>query len=144
MNIMFWRGFLVEGDPGTAIASAKEALKVYPLGGEADAAPMEFYNVSGKSFNTIHSNNAAFYSEVWEVIDSEPAAAVSPEILGLLAGIGVEKGEAFSVSRAFSTKRLQSATQLHGQYPFAAATRVHTFTRAPGGSIRSLVAVMNS
>jgi hypothetical protein len=57
---------------------------------------MEFYNVSGKSFNTIHSNDLGFYSEVKEVIDSEPASAFSPEILGLLAGIGVEKGEAFS------------------------------------------------
>jgi len=96
MNIMFWRGFLVEGDPGPAIASAKETLKVYPLGREVDAAPMEFYDVSGKSYNTIHSNDAEFYSELKAVVDTEPASAFSPEILGLLAGVGVEKGKAFS------------------------------------------------
>ncbi len=95
MNIMFWRGFLVDGDPGPAIASAKETLKVYPLGREADAAPMEFYNVSGKSYSTIHSNDTEFYSELKEVIDAEPASAFSPEILGLLAGIGVENDKAF-------------------------------------------------
>jgi len=96
MNIMFWRGFLVEGDPGPATASAKGTLKVYPLGGEADAAPMVFYNVSKKSYNTIHSNDTEFYSELKAVIDTEPASAFSPEILGLLASIGIEKGKALS------------------------------------------------
>jgi hypothetical protein len=96
MNIMFWRGFLVEGDPGPAIESAKETLKVYPLGRKADAAPMAFYNVSGKSYNTIHSNDTEFYSELKAVIDTEPASAFSPEILGLLASIGIEKGKALS------------------------------------------------
>jgi hypothetical protein len=96
MNIMFWRGFLVEGDPGPAIASAKETLKVYPLSGEADAAPMAFYNVSGKYYNTIHSNDMEFYSELKAVIDTEPAYAFSSEILGLLASIGIEKGKALS------------------------------------------------
>ena len=96
MNIMFWRGFLDDGDPGPAMASARETLKVYPLGREADAAPMEFYNVSGKSYNTIHSNDAHFYSELKAVVDTEPASAFSPEILGLLASIGIEKGKALS------------------------------------------------
>ena len=96
LNVMFWRGFLVDGDPGPAMASARETLKVYPLGGEAAAAPMEFLNVSGKSFNTIHSNDLGFYTELHEAIGTEPASAFSPEILGLLASIGVEKGKAFS------------------------------------------------
>ena len=95
-NVMFWRGFLVDGDTGPAIASARETLKIYPLGRPEEAESMEFLNVSGKSYNTIHANTAEFYAEVHEVIDAEPASAFSPEILGLLAGIGVEKGKAFA------------------------------------------------
>jgi len=95
MNIMFWRGFLVDGDPGPAMASARETLKIYPLNQPGDAESMEFLNVSGKSFNTIHANNEEFYEEVWAVIDAEPASAFSPEVLGLLAGVGIEKGKPF-------------------------------------------------
>ncbi|MDH3587578.1 MAG: DUF1254 domain-containing protein, partial [Gammaproteobacteria bacterium] len=119
MNIMFWRGFLVEGDPGPAIASAKETLKVYPLGGEADAAPMAFYNVSGKSYNTIHSNDVEFYSELKAVIDTEPASAFSPEILGLLASTGIEKARLchrMPVCETLSKKLSRSAMQRHGRF----------------------------
>ncbi|MFG0285357.1 MAG: DUF1254 domain-containing protein [Phycisphaerales bacterium JB039] len=95
-NLMFWRGFLVDGDPQPAIDAAKEMIKVYPLGETADAADMNFINTSGRFHNTIHANDFGFYGEVHSVIDEEPAAAFSPEILGLLAAIGVEKGEPFA------------------------------------------------
>jgi len=95
-NAMFWRGFLSDGDPGPAVQAAKDLIKVYPLGETADAADMRFINSSGKSFNTIHGNDMHFYEEVRTVIDEEPAAAFSPVMLGLLAAIGIEKGEPFA------------------------------------------------
>ncbi|MCB9378841.1 MAG: DUF1254 domain-containing protein [Holophagales bacterium] len=95
-NAMFWRGFLVDGDPGPAVRAGKERIQIYPLGEKADAAAMRFFNSSGKSFNTIHGNDIHFYDEVRTVIDEEPAAAFSPETLGLLAAIGIEKGEPFA------------------------------------------------
>jgi len=95
-NALFWRGFLVDGDPGPAVKSARESVKIYPLGESADQAEMVYLNMSGKSFNTIHANDTHFYEEVREVIDEEPAAAFSPEVLGLLAAIGIEKGKPFA------------------------------------------------
>jgi len=94
-NGMFWRGFLVNGDPGPAVRAARDLIKIYPLGETADAADMRFINSSGKSFNTIHGNDMHFYEEVRDVVDEEPAAAFSAEMLGLLAAIGIEKGEPF-------------------------------------------------
>ncbi len=94
-NALLWRGFLVDGDPGPAVTAAKEIVKIYPLDRPADSENMEFRNVSGLSYDTIHANTIEFYEEVREVIDEEPASAFSPEILGLLAAIGVEKGKAF-------------------------------------------------
>jgi hypothetical protein len=95
-NVMFWRGFLVDGDPAPAVQAARDIVKIYPLGTSAGRGEMEFRNSSGKSFNTIHANDIHFYEEVREVIAEEPAAAFSPELLGLLAAIGIEKGKPFA------------------------------------------------
>jgi hypothetical protein len=95
-NVMFWRGFLVDGDPGPAVQAARDIVKIYPLGTPADGADMVFRNSSGRSFNTIHANDIQFYDEVSEVIAEEPAAAFSPELLGLLAAIGIETGKPFA------------------------------------------------
>jgi hypothetical protein len=95
-NLMFWRGFLVDGDPQPAVDAANELIKVYPLGETADAADMKFINTSGRFHNTIHANDMHFYDEVQAVIDEEPAGAFSPELLGLLAAIGVEKSRPFA------------------------------------------------
>ena len=93
---MFWRGFLVNGDPGPSVQAARDIVRIYPLGASADSAEMKFFNSSGKFFNTIHANDSHFYAEVGEVIDEEPVVAFSPELLGLLAGIGIEKGRPFA------------------------------------------------
>jgi hypothetical protein len=94
-NLLFWRGFLVEGDPGPAVEMVKELVKIYPLDRPQDRDETIFVNISGKFHNTIHANTIDFYREVSEVIDEEPASAFSPELLGLLAAIGVEKGQPF-------------------------------------------------
>jgi hypothetical protein len=53
----------------------------------------KFSNVSGVPHNTIHANNFHFYEEVNEIVQEEPAEALDPETLGLLATIGIEKGK---------------------------------------------------
>ena len=95
-NWLFWRGFLVNRDPAPAVKSAKEHVRIYPLDKSRERDAMQFSNASGIHTNTVHANNIEFYEEVLEVIDEEPADAFSPEILGLLAGIGIEKGQAFA------------------------------------------------
>jgi hypothetical protein len=95
-NMLFWRGFLEDGDPGPAVQSAKENIRIYPLDKPEARDRIEFTNGSGVYHNTIHANDLDFYREVHAVINEEPAAAFSPEILGLLAAIGIKKNEAFS------------------------------------------------
>ena len=94
-NVLFWRGFLVDGDPVPAVESARETIKILALNQPQNRERMEFLDISGKSFNTIHANDIDFYEEVQEVIDEEPASAFSPEVLGLLAEIGIRKGAPF-------------------------------------------------
>jgi len=95
-NLIFWRGFLVDGDPAPAVKSARENLRIYPLDKPEERDSMQFSNLSGRYLNTIHANNIDFYREVQEVMDEEPSSAFSPEILGLLAAIGIEKGRPFA------------------------------------------------
>jgi hypothetical protein len=57
---------------------------------------MEFISGSGKSFNTIHANNFEFYEELHNVIEREPVEMIDPELRGLFASIGIEKGKPFA------------------------------------------------
>jgi hypothetical protein len=90
------RGFLVDGDPKPAVENVKKHLRVYPLARAADPPATTFINVSGKSFNTIHSMDFTFFEEVNEVVQEELADATDPETLGLLASIGIEKDKPFA------------------------------------------------
>jgi hypothetical protein len=92
-NWLFWRGFLENGDAAPGIEAAREYVRVYPLARPEDREKVRLKDVSGNEHNTVHANDAAFFEEIHTLIDEEPAAAFSPEILGLLAGIGIEKGK---------------------------------------------------
>lgn len=95
-NLVFWRGFLDNGSTKTAVDNSKKFAKVYGLSDANNPPPMKFVNVSGKEFNTVHANTFHFYAEVNDIVQYEPNEAYSPEILGQLAAIGIEKGKPFA------------------------------------------------
>ena len=95
-NALFWRGFLVNGNPKPGVASIKEHTRVYSLSRPEEREKTEFINWSGKEFNTVHANNFHFYEEVNTVIQEEPVEAFSPELMGLLLSIGIQKGKEFN------------------------------------------------
>src|SRR5690606_40967677 len=95
-NLFFWRGFLENGSTKAAVDNTKKFAKVYRLSEARNPPPMKFINISGKSFNTIHSNDFHFYEEVNNIVQYEPSAAYHPEVLGQLAAIGIEKGKPFA------------------------------------------------
>lgn len=94
-NLLFWRGFLVDGSPTPAAESIKKTFRVYPLGKDASVSKMNFVNGSGKFMNTIHANNFSFFEEVNHVVQEEPNSAMDMETLGVLASIGIENGKPF-------------------------------------------------
>jgi hypothetical protein len=81
-NLLFWRGFLVNGSPKPAADSIKKTFRVYPLGQEANAPKMTFVNGSGKEMNTIHANNFSFYEEINQVVQEEPSSTMDSETRG--------------------------------------------------------------
>ena len=96
VNWVILRGFLVDGKPDTASKMWRENLKVYPLAMADNPPAMEFFNASKSVTNTIHANNFEFYEELHTVIDREPIEMLDPELRGLFAAIGIQKGKPFA------------------------------------------------
>ncbi|WP_298965853.1 DUF1254 domain-containing protein [uncultured Roseibium sp.] len=95
INWFIARGFLVDGKTDVAVQSYRDGLKIYPLKDKATPPEMVFINASKKVFNTIHANTFEFYNELHAVIDREPISTFDPELRGLAAAIGIEKGKPF-------------------------------------------------
>ncbi|HZD33274.1 MAG TPA: DUF1254 domain-containing protein [Candidatus Angelobacter sp.] len=95
-NWLILRGFLVNGKTDAAVAMFKTGLKVYSLAQAAHPPAMEFIDGSRKAYNTIHANNYEFYEELHRVVEREPITMWDPEMLGLFASIGIEKGKPFA------------------------------------------------
>tara|TARA_R100000027_G_scaffold7932_3_gene5976 strand:+ start:1374 stop:2921 length:1548 start_codon:yes stop_codon:yes gene_type:complete len=98
VNWIILRGFLVDGKPDAASEMFKSHLKIYPLSKAANPPEMEFISGSGKSFNTIHANDYDFYAELGTVIQREPVDFIEPQLRGLFASVGIEKGKPFNPS----------------------------------------------
>ena len=95
-NWVIWRGFPVNGDTAPAVNTTKKIFRVYPLSQKDNPPKMNFINVSGKYHNTIHRMDYGFWEELNDVVQAEPSDGESPEILGQLAAIGIEKGKPFN------------------------------------------------
>ena len=94
-NWVIWRGFQVDGDPKPAVETTKKIFRMYPLSQKDNPPKMNFINVSGKEFNTIHRTDYQIFEEINEVVQAEPSEGQDPEILGQLASIGIKKGQPF-------------------------------------------------
>lgn len=94
-HFFFFRVFTTGSSLEAGVAYLKNNYKAYPLEMAANPPMMQFVNISGKEFNTVHSNNFLFLDEVNQVVQEEPLDAVDPEVRGLLAAIGIRKGKPF-------------------------------------------------
>lgn len=98
INLFVLRGFLVDGKPDAAAKMFSEQVHVYPLAMKDNPPKMVITSGSGISYNTIHSNDFSFYEEINDVLQKEPVEFISPELRGLFASIGLQKGKEFKPS----------------------------------------------
>jgi hypothetical protein len=96
INALFWRGFLVDGDPAPAVQNIRQHARIYPLAAAGAEPETRFVDISGREFNTVHPNDYRFFVDLNQVVQSEPNAALDPETLGLFASIGIEQGKFFA------------------------------------------------
>jgi hypothetical protein len=90
------RGFPTGDDNASVVKNIKDNLKVYPLAEKNNPTPVNYRDISNKYLNTLHAQDITFFHEVNEVVQEEHNDAFSPEVLGMLASIGIEKGKAFN------------------------------------------------
>jgi hypothetical protein len=96
---LFFRTVMGQGDgvpdPAPAVATA-EMTRVYPLWEELKNIPaMEFPNASGVRVNMMYPTDFEYWTKLKEFVDYEPVTAIDPELRGVLASIGIVKGEPF-------------------------------------------------
>ena len=109
------RAFMVDNDPTVAAETVREGVRVYPYvaGAHGTAVPASspatrrwaprrpvpetpFVDVTGMSFNTIFPNDFGFWELIDELVQQEPPEAGDPELLGLLAAVGIVHGQPFA------------------------------------------------
>jgi hypothetical protein len=95
-NWVIWRGFQVDGSTKPAVEATQSKFRMYPLSQKDNPPEMKFIDVSGTEHNTIHRMDYGYWEEVNSTIQAEPTDGISPEVRGLLAAIGIEKGKEFN------------------------------------------------
>ena len=88
------RGFMKDFEHASVVKNMKDHFRLYPLG----SAPKEvnWVNTAMKDFNTLHAQDATFFDEVNTTVQEELNSSQDPEILGMLAAIGIQKGKSFA------------------------------------------------
>jgi hypothetical protein len=93
---VFLRSFYQDpGNLAPAVA-VMEATKIYPLGGEGVAKPMQFPDASGVSANMLPVSDAGAFDQLKMLVDTEGANLADPDWLGMLASLGIVKGQPFA------------------------------------------------
>lgn len=95
-NWLFFRSFLVNGNPAPGVEMVKKTLKVYQLADAANPPAMKYVNLSGMPSNFVAPGDDAFWGLLNDVIQQEPAAPGDPSMMGLFASIGIQKGKPFN------------------------------------------------
>src|SRR5262245_8215480 len=98
--LLFFRTIMTQGpngpDPKPAVAHA-ERTRVYPLWApEKDVKPMQFPNASGRRITMMYPTDNTFWTKLKTFVDYEPVAAIDPELRGVLASIGIVRGQPFA------------------------------------------------
>ena len=96
---LFFRALMGKGpdgvDPSPGVAVA-EKTRIYPLWDEEkNIKPMDFQDGSGKNINMMYPTDYAYWVKLKEFVDHEPIECITPELRGVLAAIGIIKGQAF-------------------------------------------------
>jgi hypothetical protein len=73
-----------------------EGAKIYPLNNPASAKPMSFPDGSGIPANMLPRSDFSAFEQLKTLLDSEPTSIASADWLGMLATLGIVKGQPFN------------------------------------------------
>ncbi len=93
---VFLRGFYEDPKNLTPAVAHLEKTKIYPLNGEATAKPMKFPDASGVPVNMLPISNGSAFDQLKRLVDSEGDNLAGPDSRGMLAALGIIKGQPFT------------------------------------------------
>ena len=93
---VFLRGFYEDPKNLTPAVAHLEKTKIYPLNGESGAKPMKFPDASGVPVNMLPISDGSAFDQLKRLVDSEGDNLAGPDWLGMLAAIGIVKGQPFT------------------------------------------------
>ena len=108
-NFLFLRGSIKHGLK-PAVENITSKLRVYPLKDAVKPAATEFVNMSNKAFNTVFPSDFTYFESLNEIIQEEPIDAISPEVRGAIAALGIVKGQPFAPDGRMKKLLTEAAT----------------------------------
>jgi hypothetical protein len=93
---IFLRGFFEDPKNLTPAVDHLERTKIYPLNDEAGAKPMKFPDSSGVPVNMLPISDGSAFDQLKLLLDREGDNLAGPDWLGMLAAIGIVKGQPFT------------------------------------------------
>jgi len=73
-----------------------EQSKIYPLNGKETAKPMKFPDASGVPANMLPISDGTAFERLKQLVDSEGANLAESDSFGMMAAIGIIKGQQFN------------------------------------------------
>jgi hypothetical protein len=92
---VFWRAFFKDPadlDPPNKLI---EQTHIYPLGKEKEPKPMRFPGASGVPVNMLYPRDGSFFDMLSRFINSEVVDPLDVDWRGMLATLGIVKGQPF-------------------------------------------------
>ena len=106
---VFLRSFYQDPNNLTPAVALMEQAKIYPLGAQATAKPMQYPDASGVPANMLPASDGAAFDQLKQLVDSEGDNIADPDWRGMLASIGIVKGQQFAPDAATRTILDQAA-----------------------------------
>jgi hypothetical protein len=92
---LFWRAFFTDPKQLSEPVAQIEQTRIYPLGKEASAKPMQFPDASDVSIIMLFPPDGSYFEMLSRFIDSEVVETANVDWRGMLAGIGIVKDKPF-------------------------------------------------
>jgi len=92
---VFLRSFYQDPNNLTPAVALMENAKIYPLGGTT-AKPMQYPNASGVPVNMLPISDGGAFDQIKALVDSEGDNLADTDWRGMLASIGIVKGQSFN------------------------------------------------
>jgi hypothetical protein len=95
---VFWRGFFKDPRELAGPVKVLEQTKIYPVGKQSTAKPMQFPDASATPCNMLYPQDGSAFDMLSRFIQHEYVSPVDMEMRGMLAALGIIKGKPFAPS----------------------------------------------